>query len=235
MSILNTIRIGTVATCFMLAACDGSSSSPVADDAPHEQNTTPSAETEIDHPPTPATSALFSPLSNLSELGFDIQTLDPNSSMICGSGGQDMCMCIEALPCKQTGSCPTFDSHVDNFRRALNHPAEGTKVQCDRAEIGHCGTFRYFAFQGDFHRDEILWFDEAGQLFSRRDWTDYQAYCGERSSIRYQGGLPECDSMVRDELICGEGENPLQSPMKDVRYNTQSFADRALPLGFATQ
>lgn len=30
-------------------------------------------------------------------------------------------------------------------------------------------------------------------------------------------------------VICGEGENALQSPMEDVRYNTQSFADRALP------
>lgn len=109
-----------------------------------------------------------------------------------------------------------MEENVDLFRRALATKQNGRSVECRRGETGRCGAFRYFNFDGDVERHEIRWFDSTGKLVGQRNSTDYAEYCGGKARIRYQGRVPKCDSMEREEVICGSAEYPLPRPIEDV-------------------
>jgi hypothetical protein len=117
-------------------------------------------------------------------------------------------MCFEALDGCTSGSCPTFSNHLASFRRQLAG-LDGRVVRCDRAEVGTCGDYRYFSFEGDVHRYETLWFDSTEQLVAVDSSTDYRAYCNGTTLMTLRGELPTCDDVVRQELICGSGESPV--------------------------
>jgi hypothetical protein len=120
------------------------------------------------------------------------------------------------LPCETNHACPTVGDNVGNFRRALVAKDNGRSVECRRGELGRCGQFRYFDFDGEIERHELQWFDAAGTLVGQRNSTDYAEYCGGRARIRYQGRIPMCDAMEREEVICGSADYPLPRPIEDV-------------------
>lgn len=139
--------------------------------------------------------------------------------LVCGDGENTAsCVCLEPLACGKQGrsGCLNLQQNVEVFRASLVAKDSGRRVDCRRAEVGSCGAFRYFAFNGDIQRDELSWFDASGALVAARSATDYPAFCGGKARIRFQGRVPDCGPMTRDELICGTGDHPLPRPIEDV-------------------
>lgn len=126
------------------------------------------------------------------------------------------CVCRRPLPCAAEGDCITLEENLRVFREAIS-PANERRVRCERAEVGRCGDFRYFYFQGDTHRYEMRYFDARGVLVAQRNATDYPEYCNHSTDVRWMGRVPRCDRLEREELICGEADRPLRVPVEDLR------------------
>ena len=138
---------------------------------------------------------------------------------MCSAEGNGECLCLAPLDCGE-GGCITYEANVAAFRQVLEKPPEGVKVYCDRAEVGRCDAFRYFDFEGDVERRELRWFDATGALVGQRNVTDYQAYCGEQTRVRYQGRVPRCGQLSGSEHICGDQKRPAKTPLEDLRRFT---------------
>jgi hypothetical protein len=132
--------------------------------------------------------------------------------LLCGFDPSS-CVCHEEL--KRFGDCITLEENLKVFRAALE-PGQLRTVSCARAEVGRCGAYRYFYFQGDIHRYELRFFGADGKLVAQRNTTDYDAYCGG-ASARWQGVVPACNEMKTEELICGKAPRPLVPPLEDLR------------------
>ena len=151
----------------------------------------------------------------LGHLGLRVASAGEGETLVCGSEADSQCLCLMPLDC-EAGGCMGFSENVAAFRAALSHPAPGSKVQCDKAAIGDCGTFKYFDFQGDLYRREVRWFDGSGALVGQRDVTDYPAYCGKQTRARFIGRIPKCANAASRELLCGEPPTAM-SPLDDLR------------------
>jgi hypothetical protein len=166
---------------------------------------------------TPPPTSNFLSDAELTALGVRVVALEGGSRLVCGGPAEDTgCVCLEPLPCEASGDCVTFDASVRAFREAVTAGQEGRKVQCNRAEIGRCGPFRFFDFEGDIERHEIRWFDETGRLVAQRNWTDYPAYCGGKARVGFHGRVPRCASPSREETICGEPSLGVRTPVEDL-------------------
>jgi hypothetical protein len=116
------------------------------------------------------------------------------------------CFCAEPLGCGKDEPCITYDENVAAFRTALKGVGSGKErrtVSCNHAEVGACGAYRYFFFDGDIHRTELRFFDEKGKFIGEIARTDYGEYCNGAASQRVRGAIPRC-TLVRTELICGK-------------------------------
>lgn len=211
-------------------ACGDSStgSPPPAEEVP----AVPEAPT-VPEQPTPAVAdGRFHTDDELSAVGLNIEPRDhvrgpetvapggppPTTGdydFVCGAD-TGRCVCRLPLPCTERGDCITLDDNLAGFRSALEGDGDRT-VHCEWAETGRCGDFRYFYFQGGIHRYEMRWFDEDGRLVAQRNWTDYPEYCNHTALTRWQGRVPKCETLERTELICGEGDRPLRTPLEDLR------------------
>ena len=142
----------------------------------------------------------------------------PSSSrdFMCGDKDKRVgCICREPHPCVATGNCITLKENIAASRTAL--AAKGDRrVTCKRAELGTCGDFSYFYFEGDIHRFEMRWFGQDGEFVAMRRTTDYTEYCDGTALVSWNGAVPNCAAMVRTELICGEGDRPLLTPLADI-------------------
>lgn len=205
------------ALCLALASC-----SPQTSEQPDGAEPSPSQ---------PEASAPYYSVDDLAALGLRTQALDGGRTLVCGAEDGSGCICLEPLPCEAEGNCITFDDNVEAFRSAVADGQDGRTVQCDRAETGRCGPFRYFDFQGDVERHEMRWFDENTVLVGQRNETDYQAYCDGATRARFQGRIPKCDAMSSPELICGAAASPPLPPIDDLR----SFTAGPLQPGPASQ
>lgn len=110
------------------------------------------------------------------------------------------------MGCGGEKPCITYDENVSAFRTALKGVGTGKDrrtVSCNQAEIGTCGKYRYFFFDGDIYRTELRFFDARGTFIGEIARTDYDEYCGGKASQRVRGAVPRCDP-VRTELICGK-------------------------------
>lgn len=154
-------------------------------------------------------------LADLRRLGLSIEPSDGARAVLRGFD-RSSALCLEPLACEKKKNCVTLEENLRIFRRALE-PGQERSVSCERAEVGRCGSFRYFLFQGDIHRYEVRWFDGAGALVGQRNLTDYTAYCGGKTSASWQGRIPACDATVREELVCGTAKRPVVPPLEDVR------------------
>ena len=126
----------------------------------------------------------------------------------CDAG---QCWCAALLGCggKDQKPCVTYDENVSIFRTALKGVGTGKErrtVTCEQAEIGTCGDYRYFFFDGDIHRTELRFFDKTGAFVGEIALTDYPEYCQDRASKRVRGSIPEC-TLARTELICGKARD----------------------------
>jgi hypothetical protein len=142
--------------------------------------------------------------------GWSLTNLGDAKALACGPGGR-RCICLQPLPCGTGGSapaCASFEENIAAFRSALKKGQDGRTVVCRRAEIGRCGSFRYFHFAGDIERTETRWFDSGGRLLAQRNRSDYPAYCDAKADLRFLGPIPRCDSMERTELLCGTVNGP---------------------------
>ncbi len=139
---------------------------------------------------------------------------------LCGDPeDQASCLCRRPLPCEadaESGPCITLDQNLEAFRSALGAGGD-RQVYCEHAEVGRCGEFKYFYFQGDIHRYELRFFDPEGKLVAQRNSTDYNEYCNHTALVRWMGRVPKCDRLERDELICGAAERPLRAPLDEIR------------------
>lgn len=152
--------------------------------------------------------------------------------LVCGDvDNASNCVCLEPLACGKggRGECVNLQQNLDIFRASLAGKDKGRRVDCRRAEVGSCGTFRYFAFNGDIARDDLSWFDSSGALVAARSATDYPAFCGGKARIRFQGRVPNCGPMKRDELICGTDDHPLPRPIEDVLKRSMPFGGGSPP------
>jgi hypothetical protein len=205
------MRSGTWVLLFVALACRGGSPEAVAA-SPDTRSSPPPA------PPAasaPARSETYYDASELKALAAQVKPVKKDGLLVCGEAGRN-CVCLEPLPCKAKGNCVAFQENIDAFRKALATKTPGRSVECRRAEIGQCGAFRYFDFEGDISRREMRWFDGAGNLVAQRSSTDYEEYCGGKSRTRFQGKVPRCDAIKRTELICGSAEGDLPLPIEDV-------------------
>lgn len=178
----------------------------------------------------PAENAGYYTVEELSGLGLRATPVGDGETLVCGSEPDAQCLCLVPLDCGAAG-CTGFAENVAAFRSALSHPAPGSKVQCDKAAIGSCGTFTYFDFQGDLYRRQLRWFDATGGLVGQRDVTDYPAYCNKQTRSRFSGRIPKCADATSRELLCGEPPTAT-SPLDDLRRYT---APRARPTGSPRQ
>ena len=136
--------------------------------------------------------------------GLKTEALGPGRALWCDPASK-RCVCHEPLDCGADGKgCLMLGANIETFRDALARGQDGRRVDCRRAEVGTCGDFRYFLFNGDIERRELRWFDGQGHLVAMRNRTDYPAYCDGRAMTRVLGRLPNCAPMARTELICGE-------------------------------
>jgi hypothetical protein len=164
--------------------------------------------------PKPASGAHYE-LADLRRLGLGIEPIDGARSLLRGFD-RSSAICLEPLACETKKNCVTLEENLKIFRAALE-PGQERSVSCERAEVGRCGSFRYFLFQGDIHRYEIRWFDAAGALVAQRNLTDHTAYCGGKTTGSWQGRIPACDVTIREELVCGSAKTPVVPPLEDVR------------------
>jgi hypothetical protein len=148
-------------------------------------------------------------------LGATVTPVSEGKRLVCGAGARN-CVCLEPLPCEAAGDCISFEDNVAAFRAALAKGQGGRRVECERADVGGCGGFRYLRFEGDIERREVRWFDRSGKLVGQRNRADHQAYCGGRARLRFQGRIPRCPSTTRQEVLCGKAEQPLASPLDEV-------------------
>ena len=155
--------------------------------------------------------------SEIHSLGFRIVKLDDQRSLLCSNVSDQDCVCLESLPCIETGNCIGLKQNVDAFRNALNQKQEGWSVDCRRSEVGRCGNFQYFLFDGDINRRELRWFDQSGHLVAQRNSTDHNEYCDGKARTRFMGKIPKCETTVREELVCGKAETNLANAIEDLR------------------
>jgi hypothetical protein len=188
----------------------GGAAAPAPSRPPAAPPATPAA------PAAPASAASYAD-EDLVALGATITALGDGQRQICGAGARN-CVCLEPLPCEAAGDCITFKDNVDAFRAAVAAKDAKSKrrVDCLRAETGQCGGFRYFAFEGDIERREVRWFDGTGRLVGQRNRADHTEYCGGRTRLRFQGRVPRCSPVARQELLCGKAEQPLANPVDEV-------------------
>ena len=171
---------------------------------PNSERRVPSASAPPESVATTETPRVFS-RARLLELKPKWKPLGDGSLACDEDGGQ--CICLVPLGCGD--HCVTYDKAVARFREALDHPTGGRTVYCELAETGRCGGFRYFLFRGDIHRNEVMWFNAIdGHLVGARSWTDYDAYCDHGAALEVMGDIPDCESVERTELICGDGPSP---------------------------
>jgi Leucine-rich repeat (LRR) protein len=151
----------------------------------------------------------FHSLEDLKRLGASVSQIDERRSLVCDAS-REQCLCHEATACDPViERCSTFAENIAEFKKALARTS-GRTVTCNRAEVGRCGSLRYFYFNGDIYRDEMRWFDDKGQRVGMRSSTDYAKYCEGRVRTRWAGAIPKCTALVRDELICGSAPEPLE-------------------------
>ncbi|MFK7986794.1 MAG: hypothetical protein AB8I08_12285 [Sandaracinaceae bacterium] len=213
----------------LLAGALGACGSPTPASRP------PAEQTSTEVPPTPTTNApdpsYYSDAELVSE-GFSVEPEDafPTRQMFGPDGpsptveGYDFlcrgeessrtCVCRRPLPCTAEGDCITYERNIAVFREALADPA--VNVICEHAEIGRCGDWRYFYFQGGIHRYEMRLYDAEGALVAQSNSTDYNEYCNHTAGVQWMGRVPKCDRLVREELICGEAERALRAPLADL-------------------
>jgi hypothetical protein len=216
------MRIGTGVVLLAVLACQGPQKPVWAQPAaPTPKSPAPPA------PPAPPKAPPYFDDSDIKALAFQVKPLKKNQLLVCGESGGKNCVCVEPLPCQSQGNCLGFQDNVDAFRQALAAREKGRSVECRRAEIGTCGEFRYFDFEGDIARRELRWFDGAGRLVAQRNSTDYEEYCGGKSRTRFQGRVPRCESLKRTELICGTAEGDLPLPIEDVLKRRLKAGDGA--------
>lgn len=196
----------------LLVACKGSTPAPVA---PADAARARSVDVA---PARPAAVAdpHFHDDAELAALGARIVALENGESLVCPGAGDANCICRQSLPCEATKNCMVFDGNVQVFRKTLKKPGKGRTLTCDRAEIGKCGAYRYFNFDGDIGRHERRWFDDTGRLVAQRNSSDHDAYCKGRARKMLYGRIPRCETMVSDELICGKAEGPLPTIMDEL-------------------
>lgn len=162
-----------------------------------------------------AASAEYYTVEELRDLGLRTTSMPDGETLLCGPEGDSQCLCLSPLDCS-AGGCMKFSENVTAFKSALTRPSPGSKVQCDSAATGECGSFAYFDFQGDLYRRELRWFDAGGALVGQRNISDYAAYCGKQTRARFVGRIPKCATATRRELLCGEALNTAP-PLDDVR------------------
>ncbi len=155
--------------------------------------------------------------TELNDLDFRTIKLNKQQSLLCSNNSDLDCVCLEPLPCTDTGNCISLKENVNAFRTALNTKQEDRTIQCDRGEVGRCDDFQYFLFNGDMHRRELRWFNHSGELVAQRNSTDYKAYCEGKARTRFMGKIPKCTSSVQKELICGKAETELSNAVEDLR------------------
>jgi hypothetical protein len=178
-------------------------------------------------PAAPARAPAYFEDADIKALAFQVKALKKDQLLVCGEAGGKNCVCVEPLPCQRQGNCLGFQDNVDAFRQALAAREKGRAVDCRRAEIGTCGEFRYFDFEGDIARRELRWFDGAGRLVAQRNATDHDEYCGGKSRTRFQGRIPRCETLERTALICGTAEADLALPIEDVLKRRLKASDGA--------
>jgi hypothetical protein len=213
---MNLFRIVFLCLVATNIACQGPSTADDAADASI-------ASRDHDSPQKP----FYSP-AELNAEGFRIIQLDTGKRLLCLGEDDSTCACWRPLACTGDG-CPTFDSNLKAFRSALDAPGEGRSVICERAEVGQCGDFRYFDFNGDIHRQEVRWFDNAGRLVAQRNATDHDEYCDGRTSVMFSGDVPKCVTAHREELICGEQGGSINTPLSDLRNHVTVRGPSAIP------
>jgi hypothetical protein len=202
---------GLVMSLFVLSACEPQSvestpseSTPVASPSTNNVETKPSKD--------PSSLPVYSNEA-LRALGLQLTAVSDTQTLLC-SANNPHCMCTQALSC--TGAeCPNFAHNISVFRKALSQPQGDRTVDCVRAEIGQCGSFKYFHFIGDIHRNEVRWFDANGQLIGQQNSTDYSAYCQNRALKVFYGQIPICENPTRVELICGDAEGSTKAPLAE--------------------
>lgn len=197
----------------------------LADDATRESaagatRTTTSGAASTVRPDAGSDGATYYSEKDLRRLAGKTRSLKGGRLLVCGDADNVAnCVCLEPLTCGKDG-CPTWQQTVETFRASLAAKEKGRKVECRRAEVGTCGSFRYFDFEGDIERHELTLFDGSGRQIAQRNSTDYPEYCGGVVRTRFQGQVARCGPMKRDELICGAGEYPLPTPIEDVLKRT---------------
>jgi hypothetical protein len=211
---IGSMRIGSGVLLLAVLACQGGGAPKPAwaqSGGPDAKGASP--------PPAPSPPAQSPPYfeeRELRALAAQVKALKKDQLLVCGEAGGKNCVCLESLPCQSQGNCPTLQANVDAFRQAVTTKTKGRSVDCRRAEIGECGGFRYFDFEGDVARREMRWFDGSGRLVAQRNSTDYEEYCGGKSRTRFQGKVPRCEPLKRTELLCGTAEGDLPLPIEDV-------------------
>ncbi len=173
--------------------------------------------------PEPEVSDYYS-LDELRDTGLLTVDLEDEQVLLCGGADESSCVCMEPLPCRESGDCVSFDANIEAFRNAVKGGQGDRTVDCSRGETGRCEKFRYFYFEGDNHRFEMRWFDASGHLVAQRNWTDYREFCGGRTRARVMGRIPRCDTLEREEIICGEADTKLLNPIEDVLRYTRGAA-----------
>jgi hypothetical protein len=168
--------------------------------------------------PAPAAAPYFS-VEELAALGFSATATGDGETLLCSTADGGKCICLAPLDCGGQ-PCITYDQNVAAFRAALDKPEPGVTLTCERGQVGRCGSFRYFDFEGDLYRKELRWFDETGVVVGQRNVTDYQAYCNKQTRVRYQGRLPRCEKTSDIEGICGENTRPGMTPLEDLHRFT---------------
>lgn len=148
-------------------------------------------------------------------LAAKVTTLKGGRLLVCGDAETTAnCVCLEPLPCGKDDKdgkdgCLTLERNLEVFRSGLAGKEKSRKVDCRHAEVGSCGAFRYFAFNGDIERNDLRWFDASGGLVAARSATDYPAYCGGKAhSISGAGAALWSDEAGRAHLRNGRRPAP---------------------------
>src|SRR4051794_25684576 len=90
--------------------------------------------------------------SELRALGVRVTPAEKQQLLLCGGASNSNCVCLAPLPCQAAGNCVGFEANIKVFRGALTSKQAGRSVDCKRGELGRCGAFRYFDFEGDGER-----------------------------------------------------------------------------------
>ena len=204
------MRSVVISVLFAVLACKSQPAAPA---------TERSAEDRAPRPAASAPAPAYYSVDELRALGSSASAAGHGEMLVCSTEGNGECLCLTSLDCGE-GGCITYESNVKALREVLEKPPEGVRVFCDRAEVGRCYAFRYFDFEGDVERQELRWFDETGALVGQRNVTDYEAYCGKQTRVRYQGKVPRCEQLSGSEHICGEQKRPGMTPLQDLRRFT---------------